>query len=118
MNYSDIFKALLFVGNLHEYLLDAFLGAILLHISSIKLLGCDGILFGLLTAAYRQIEYLLSKAFRSSALSSMMFTFFLNICLALSTVFGPSSNSMMQPSLDWLILAEPYNGTELLAMSP
>lgn len=123
LNLNDILKALQFASKAHEILIVASIGAIVLYFARRRLVGRKGIALGLLMCSYRidQPVNILSSKFWSAlsfnmsnmdpeavSLSLLLFS-----SAILSQLVGPASAGVIQPSLDWWHVSDPYNGQEL-----
>ncbi|KAJ9639756.1 uncharacterized protein PV06_10843 [Exophiala oligosperma] len=112
-------NALQLAAKLHELLLVASLGTIVLHVAHAHLTGNHGLPLGLLTNAFSigSGDFLRRKAFWTSAWTSNAhyWRFWLLSLLAtiLATLSGPSSAIAIIPSLDWFPVHRPFKNQVL-----
>ncbi|KIW12790.1 hypothetical protein PV08_07977 [Exophiala spinifera] len=112
-------NALQLAAKLHELLLVASLGTIVLHVAHAHLTGNHGLPLGLLTNAFSigSGDFLRTKAFWTSAWTSKAhyWRFWLLSLLAtiLATLSGPSSAIAIIPSLDWFPVHHPFENEVL-----
>lgn len=112
-------NALQLAAKLHELLLVASLGTIVLHVAHAHLTGNHGLPLGLVTNAFSigSGDFLRRKAFWTSAWASKAhyWRFWLLSLLAtiLATLSGPSSAIAIIPSLDWFPVRTPFKNQVL-----
>lgn len=121
MNQQDSFNALQFGAKLHEILIAASVCAMLMQVIRRKLVGPDGLPFGLVVGAYQigSAEYFISKSFRIPFWRSIRQRCHWNavpivLLVAMSIVYvnmiGPASAALLIPTLDWFSVKDPFNG--------
>ncbi|KAI1841015.1 hypothetical protein JX265_012891 [Neoarthrinium moseri] len=123
LGQQDTLNALQFVAKIHEILIVASLSSQVIHIARRKLVGENGIPFGLLVGAYQvgSAEYLFSGGFGYPFLKSLRpftwkpFIFALGLALAIiyANMVGPASAIAVIPNLDWWPMRDPYSGRAL-----
>lgn len=125
LGQQDTLNALQFVAKVHEILVVASLSSMVIHVARRKIVGPDGVPFGLLMGAYQvgSAEYLFSGSFSHPFLRSMRpfdrkyFVLALGIALAIiyANMVGPASAIAVIPNLDWWLVRDPYSGRSLPA---
>ncbi|KAK6079438.1 hypothetical protein SCUP234_05607 [Seiridium cupressi] len=123
LGQQDSLNGLQFVAKIHEILVVASLSSMVIHIVRRKLVGENGIPFGLLVGAYQvgSAEYLFSGSFGHPFLKSLYpfnwKTFVVALSLALAIIYanmiGPASAVALIPNLDWWPVADPFGGQML-----
>jgi hypothetical protein len=112
-------NALQLAAKLHELILVASLGNIVMHVAQAHLVGNHGLPLGLLTNSFAvgSGDFLRTKAFWATAWTSKAhyWRFWLLSLLAtlLATLAGPSSAIAVIPSLNWFALDKPFNNDVL-----
>ncbi|KAI1750759.1 hypothetical protein F4782DRAFT_508805 [Xylaria castorea] len=119
LSHQATIDFLQFAAKLHEILIVASLSAIILHFLRRKLVGKNGLPFGIMVGAYQvgSVEYLLSKSFRNPLFSSLfsrqfgtwMLVVLLGMSIAYANLVGPASAVALEPSLDWWSMSDPFN---------
>ncbi|KAL7919405.1 hypothetical protein ACQKWADRAFT_195555 [Trichoderma austrokoningii] len=118
LDLNDILKALQFAAKIHEILIIASIRSIVLCFARRHLIGRNGIALGLLMTSYgiNTPKNMLSSKFWS-ALSFDTAAVGLGPLLLVSAIFcqlvGPASAGVIQSSLDWWHVSDPYNGQKL-----
>ncbi|KAM0514554.1 hypothetical protein ACHAPE_006850 [Trichoderma viride] len=117
LDLNDIIKALQYAAKAHEILMVASIGAIVLYFARRRLVGREGIALGLLMSSYRidtPANMLSSKFWSALSFGASWKTVVLSLLLLVSAILsqlvGPASAGVMQPSLDWWNVSDPYNG--------
>ncbi|KAM0476549.1 hypothetical protein ACHAPX_006467 [Trichoderma viride] len=117
LDLNDIIKALQYAAKAHEILMVASIGAIVLYFARRRLVGREGIALGLLMSSYRidtPANMLSSKFWSALSFGANWKTVVLSLLLLVSAILsqlvGPASAGVMQPSLDWWNVSDPYNG--------
>ncbi|KAK1242924.1 hypothetical protein MKX08_005736 [Trichoderma sp. CBMAI-0020] len=123
LDLNDIIKGLQYVAKVHEILIVASIGAIVLYFARRRLVGDEGITLGLLMSSYRidrPANMLSSKFWSALSLDASSLdpaTVVLSLLLLVSAILcqlvGPASAGVMQPSLGWWNVSDPYNGQML-----
>ncbi|UKZ72212.1 uncharacterized protein TrAtP1_013154 [Trichoderma atroviride] len=123
LDINDIIKALQFAAKVHEILIVASIGAIVLYFARRRLVGDEGIALGLLMSSYRidtpsnmlSSKFWSALSFDSSNLdpAAIGLSLLLLVSAILCQLVGPASAGVMQPSLDWWNVSNPYNGQPL-----
>ncbi|KAF7538252.1 hypothetical protein G7054_g3108 [Neopestalotiopsis clavispora] len=124
MDQQDSFNALQFAAKIHEIFVAASVSAMIMHIVRRKLVGRNGLPFGLVVGAYQigSAEYFISKSFRIPFWRSMRQKCRWNavpivILIAMSIVYvnmiGPASAALLIPTLDWFPVKDPFKGLPL-----
>ncbi|ORY61719.1 uncharacterized protein BCR38DRAFT_411565 [Pseudomassariella vexata] len=123
LGQTDAMNSLQFVSKIHEILIVASLSSVVIHVARRKLVGKDGILFGLLMGAYQvgSVEYLFSGKFGHPFLHSLrlfdrrafLFTLGLGFSIVYANMVGPASAIALVPSLDWWPLKDPFSSRPL-----
>lgn len=117
LDLNDIIKALQYAAKAHEILMVASIGAIVLYFARRRLVGPEGIALGLLMSSYRinTPANMLSSRFWSAlsfgaSWKTIVLSLLLLVSAILSQLVGPASAGVMQPSLNWWNVSDPYNG--------
>ncbi|KAI0129793.1 hypothetical protein BJ170DRAFT_288296 [Xylariales sp. AK1849] len=123
LGQQDTFNGLQFVAKIHEILVVASLSSMVIHIARRKLVGEDGIPFGLLMGAYQvgSAEYLFSGSFGYPFLRSLrplrwktfLFALGLGLAIIYANMVGPASAVAVIPNLDWWPIRDPFAGRDL-----
>src|ERR1700749_1021315 len=108
-------NALQLAAKLHELILVASLGSIVMHVAQSHLVGQHGIPLGMLANGFSvgSGDYLRTKAYWSSIMTGKAhyWRFWLLSLLAtlLATLAGPSSAIAVIPSLNWFDIMRPFD---------
>jgi hypothetical protein len=111
---SGALNALQLAAKLHELLLVACLGAVVMHFAQASMVGNRGLPLGMLTNAFSigSGDYLRTSAYWSSIRTGKAhyWRFFLISMLAtiLATLAGPSAAISMIPQLNWFHISKPF----------
>ncbi|KAK4949966.1 hypothetical protein LTR10_011808 [Elasticomyces elasticus] len=112
-------NALQLAAKLHELILVASLGTIVMHVAQAHMVGKHGLPLGLLTNSFAvgSGDFLNTKAFWASAWTSkahyLRFWLLSLLATLLATLAGPSSAIAVIPSLNWFPLDKPFDSDVL-----
>ncbi|KAI1615976.1 hypothetical protein EDD37DRAFT_646177 [Exophiala viscosa] len=112
-------NALQLAAKLHELILVASLGTIVMHVAQAHMVGNHGLPLGLLTNSFAvgSGDFLRTKAFWASAWTSkahyLRFWLLSLLATLLATLAGPSSAIAVIPSLNWFPLDKPFDSDVL-----
>jgi hypothetical protein len=112
-------NALQLAAKLHELILVASLGTIVMHVAQAHLIGNHGLPLGLLTNSFSvgSGDFLRTRAFWATAWTSkahyLRFWLLSLLATLLATLAGPSSAIAVIPSLNWFPLNKPFDSEVL-----
>lgn len=116
---GEALDALQLAAKLHELILVASLGSVVMHVAQAHLIGNHGLPLGLLTNSFSvgSGDFLRTRAFWATAWTSkahyLRFWLLSLLATLLATLAGPSSAIAVIPSLNWFPLNKPFESEVL-----